>query len=279
MLLPDGTLRHIRAKAKLVSPTLYVGCATDITERRVAESKVRRAHTELATAARLRTLGELAASITHELSQPLTAVVAHAAAGRRSLTATEPDAIGARLSVEALLEDARRAQGVISSLRTLARKSEPERRPVDIDAAVSEIVALLRGEIEAVGVDVRCALGAGGRRLMVDRVQIQQVVLTLIMTCLEGLKDAAYAPVPLSIRTYWSDGGAFQMVISGPARIADPPPMNARFELLAPDATGEQLGLAVCVSIVEAHGGSLTRVTSDLGGIAFELRLEEGEPA
>jgi C4-dicarboxylate-specific signal transduction histidine kinase len=183
------------------------------------------------------------------------------------------------MSVEALLDDARRAQGVISSLRTLARKSEPERRRVDIDAAVSEIVALLRSEIEAVGADMRCALGAGGRQLMVDRVQIQQVVLTLIMTCLEALKDGACAPALLSIRTYWSDGGAFHMVISGSARIADPPAMNAQFELLDPEPTGHQLGLAVCVSIVEAHGGCLTTVIGDLGGTAFELRLEEGEPA
>ncbi|WP_210272856.1 PAS domain-containing protein [Sinorhizobium medicae] len=252
-LLPDGTVRHVHARGRRLSPTLYIGTANDITQRRAAEAAIRDAQIELASASRLSTLGELVTSISHELNQPLAAVVANAGAAKRWLVRDPPDLDSARESIETLVEDAKRAQAVIDSLRALARRSEPERRALDLNQAVIEIAPLAQSELRSRNISLELCLHPGTPLLFADRVQVQQVSLTLLMTCLDHVDHSVESDRVLILRTSRSDDEVI-ISVDGPCQI------DRHFlerHVSPEDLIGQRLAIIVCRSIVEAHGGRL----------------------
>jgi len=273
--LPDGAVRTVRALGRRVHAGLCVATASDITDRRRAQAQARRAHAELAAASRLATLGELAASITHELNQPLTAIVAHAGAGARWLQAPQPERGRAKSSIEATIASVQHAQTVIASLRALARKSEPERRPLDLDAAVLEVAALLRAELSSHGVELIVGL-EGRQAVMADRVQLQQVVMTLVMACLEGLPNPLPARAAIEIQTGGLPDGQVGMWIGAAGLALDPSRPATPRNLLEARPSEKGLALMVCRAIVEAHEGVL-RVGEQAGRAGyFEIGLPAG---
>lgn len=267
-LLPDGTVRQVHARGRRLSPTLYIGTANDITERRAAEAAIREAQIELASASRLSTLGELVTSISHELNQPLAAVVANAGAAKRWLDRKQPDLVNARDSIGSLVEDAKRAQEVIDSLRALARRSEPERRALDLNQAVIEISPLARSELRSRKTDLELDLDPLAPFLFADRVQVQQVVLTLLMTCLDqvGTADCGRA---IKLRTALTEDDVV-ISVDGPCQIE----RHFLDRHVSPeDLIGHRLAMIVCRSIVEAHGGRLSLADGTMPNSLLEARF------
>ena len=165
----------------------------DVTERRRAEEALRNAQAELARVARLTTMGELVASIAHEINQPLAAVVTNGNAGLRWLNRDKPDLDEARTALSRIVRDGTRAGDVIRGLRALARKSGPQLARLDINDAIQEVLALTRSELQRHGVVLHTELSAGDRPVLGDRVQLQQVLLNLIMNGIEAM-SASHGP-------------------------------------------------------------------------------------
>lgn len=269
-LLPDGTVRHVHARGRRLSPTLYIGTANDITQRRLAEAAVRTAQTELASASRLLTLGELVTSMSHELNQPLAAVVANAGAAKRWLLKEPPDVESAKESIDLLIDDAKRAQSVVDSLRSLARRSDPERRSLDLNDAIREILPLARSELRSRHTDLMMELAEDPPLLLADRVQVQQVVLTLLLTSLDQAVPGLDRSLAASLQTF-ARGDRVVIAVDGAGKID---PCLLERQVSPEDLIGHRLAMIVCRSIVEAHGGRLIL----LDGVEENSRLEAEFP-
>ncbi len=269
-LLPDGTVRHVHARGRRLTPTLYIGTANDITQRRLAEAAVRAAQAELASASRLSTLGELVTSMSHELNQPLAAVVANAGAAKRWLLKALPDIESAMESIDLLIDDAKRAQGVVDSLRSLARRSDPERCSLDLNDAVREISPLARSELRSRNTDLVIDLAEDLPLLLADRVQVQQVVLTLLLTALDQADARNDRALSARLCTF-ARGDRVVISVDGASEIDH---RLLERHVSPEDLIGHRLAMIVCRSIVEAHGGRIVL----LDGVRENSRLEAEFP-
>jgi PAS domain S-box-containing protein len=260
--LPDGSIRHVQSTGH---PTVdesgeldFVGTVMDITERRLAEEALRRTQVELARAARLATIGELAGSIIHEINQPLAAIVGNAEVCLRWLNRDQPDLTEARDAAARLAREGRRAAEVIKGLRTLARKSGLERTHVDINDAIREVLVLLRSELERGAVVRHINLFPMDRPVLGDRVQLQQVLLNLIRNGIEAMSTVTDRPRILRISSQPADAGEVMVTVEDAGTGLDPAITDRIFDpLFTTKPNGMGMGLAICRSIVEAHHGRL----------------------
>jgi C4-dicarboxylate-specific signal transduction histidine kinase len=238
---------------------VYVGAVIDITERKRAEGeheRLRQLEADLAHMNRLTTMGELTASIAHELNQPLTAIVTQSEAALRFLDGDDPDLDEARDSLSSITEDGMRAGEVIRGLRALARKSGPQLTNLDIDDVVRQVLALARGELLRHDVVMRTELAAD-EPVVGDRVQLQQVLLNLIMNSVEAMRGVTERNRELAVSSTVEQGSVLVSVKDTGAGL-DPSAAERMFQpffTTKPDGLG--MGLAICRSIVEAHGGRL----------------------
>jgi PAS domain S-box-containing protein len=244
-------------------------------ERRRADEALQQAQAELAHVARVATLGELTASIAHEINQPLGAVVNNAGACLRWLAANNLE--DARESAKLVIADGHRASEIIRRIRALATKAPPRRDWLDINEVIREVVALAQSESHRHGVAVQTQLLDGARELpyiVADRIQLQQVVLNLIKNAIEAMSGAGEGPRQLSIRSA-TDGQQRILVAvrdSGPG--LDPKNVDRVFDAFfttKPDGLG--IGLAICRSIIEAHGGRLWATANEGRGATFQFVL------
>jgi PAS domain S-box-containing protein len=262
IMLRDGSIRRVQSTGY---PTVdesgeldFVGTVMDITERRLAEEALRRTQVELARAARLATIGELAGSIIHEINQPLAAVVGNAEVCLRWLNRDQPDLIEARDAAARLVRDGRRAAEVIKGLRTLARKSGLEFTHVDINDAIQEVLVLLRSELERGAVVRHINLFPMDRPVLGDRVQLQQVLLNLIRNGMEAMSTVTDRPRILRISSQPADAGEVMVTVEDAGTGLDPVITDRIFDpLFTTKPNGMGMGLAICRSIVEAHHGRL----------------------
>jgi C4-dicarboxylate-specific signal transduction histidine kinase len=249
------------------------------TERKRAEEALRNAQAELAHAARLTTLGELTASIAHEINQPLAAVVNNASACVRWLAAQNLEE--ARRSAARIIADGHRAGEIIGRIRALAKKAPPQKDWVDLNATIRDVLALARSEVHRHGVVVETHLAADVPRIRGDRIQLQQVLLNLVMNAIEALSGVGGEP-----RTLWVSsecGAAPEVVIvvrdSGPG--LEPEGRERLFETFyTTKPHGLGLGLAISRRIIEAHGGRLWASAHNDHGATFQFTLPtaEGNP-
>jgi PAS domain-containing protein len=196
LMMPDGSVKHIRTVARPSTDEdpqswVYVGAVIDITERKRAErehERLRQLEAELAHMNRLTTMGELTASIAHEINQPLAAIVTQSEAALEFLDRDDPDLDEARDSLLSITEDGMRAGEVIRGLRALAGKSGPQLTKLEIDDVIKQVLALTRSELLQHDVVLRTDLDAADRPVMGDRVQLQQVLLNLIMNGVEAMR-------------------------------------------------------------------------------------------
>lgn len=230
----------------------------DITERRRAEEALQTMQAELARVSRLCTVGELTASIAHEINQPLAAVVTNADVCRRLLSGDAPDLHELREAVADIADAGTRAGDVISRIRALLKKSHPETAPLDLGDLVREVLALTRSELSSKRVSVQTDLPSALPRVLGDRVQLQQVILNLILNAIEAMADITDRPRVLLIRSQIHQSGDIQAAVLDSGAGFDPQSQDRVFDaFFTTKPNGMGMGLSISRSIIEAHGGRL----------------------
>jgi PAS domain S-box-containing protein len=264
-----------------------VGFVLDLTEQKRVEAEAREnerryreALMELAHANRVTTMGQLTASIAHEVSQPIAAVVTNAQAGSLWLDAQPPNLEEVRQSLGYIVSDAMRAGDVIGRIRALVRKAPPQRVALAINEVVLEVIALTHAEVAKNRVSVRTQLADGLPRIHADRVQLQQVILNLIVNAVEAMSSVGSGGRELQIGTSRNAANGILVSLrdSGPG--LDPKNVDYLFDAFyTTKAQGMGMGLAICRSIIEAHGGRMWAGANEPRGAVFQftLPLEEDE--
>jgi PAS domain S-box-containing protein len=251
-----------------------VAFVLDLTERKRATDALRGLQTELAHANRLATMGQLTASIAHEVNQPIGAARNNAHAALRFLAADPPDLAEVKEALECVVKDTFRAGDIIGGIRDQVKKMPPRKESVDLNSAVEEVIALVRGELSKHRVLVRIQLADVLLRVDGDRVQLQQVMLNLILNAIEAMSSVDDAERKLVINTEYSptDGTLVGVCDSGPGVPAED--RERIFEsFYTTKASGVGIGLSICRSIIVAHGGRLWADPLQPRGAAFRFTL------
>jgi PAS domain S-box-containing protein len=255
---------------------------TDITERKRAEEALQKARAELAHVTRVTTMGELTASIAHEVNQPLAAIVTNAEAGLRWLAGRPPDLEEARECLCRIARDGNRASEVIVRVRSLAKRSAPAESRLDLNEAIQEVLAIVDPEARRQGVAVRTELDGGMPPVRGDRVQLQQVILNLVMNGIEAMKGATDRPRELRITSRPEGPGRVLVAVRDSGVGVSAESVGRVFEAFyttKPEGMG--MGLSISRSIVEAHGGELSASPNSGWGMTFRFTVPasgEGAP-
>jgi PAS domain S-box-containing protein len=246
--------------------------ARDITERKRTEEALRKTQSELAHVNRVATLGELTASLAHEINQPLGAIVNNAGACLRWLAAHN---IGeARQSTEHVIRDAHRASQIIKRIRSLMTKAPPQKDWMDINEIIGEVIAFLRPELHAERVGVQMQLSDELPTVLGDRIQLQQVLLNIVMNAIEAIRGAGEGPRTLVLRTDKHDAQHILVAVQDSGPGIDAGHLDQPFEAFySTKPRGLGMGLAISRSIIEAHGGRLWATANESRGATFQFTL------
>jgi C4-dicarboxylate-specific signal transduction histidine kinase len=234
---------------------------------------------QVAHANRVATMGQLTASIAHEVNQPIAATVTNAEAALRFLSASRPDLDEVRDALGCIVRDGERAGAVVSRIRALIKGAQRRNERVEINAAIREVIELTRSEATKNGVTMRTELAEDLGVVRGDRVELQQVILNLIVNAVEAMKDMSGGPRDVLITTGKTEAGDTVVSVrdSGPGLAP-----SVRDTLFRPfqttKSTGMGLGLSICRSIVEAHGGSLWASPNAPHGAVFQFTLPSNLP-
>jgi PAS domain S-box-containing protein len=277
--LPDGSSRHLHGVGRPVLKAAgdineYVGTTMDITERKRSEEALRNAQADFTRVARLTTMGELAASIAHEVNQPLAAMITNGDACLRWLAKDRPDLGEARQAAERIVRDGHRSVDIIRSVRALAGKSGPEMTQLDINDAIREVLGLTRSELHRHDVSLETALSGGLEPIMGDRVQLQQVILNLIMNGIEAMSAVMRQPRVLRVRSQIDGPGDLLIAVEDSGPGLAPETMDRLFDpFFTTKPSGMGMGLSICRSIVDAHGGRLWASPQTPWGAVFQFTV------
>lgn len=243
----------------------------DLTERKRVEA-------ELAHANRVATMGQLAASIAHEVNQPIAGVLINAEVAERWLARKPPNLEDAKQSIDRIVRDGKRAADIVRRIRDFSKKASSKNTELEINEAILEIMILARAAISEHGGLVKMQLSEGLPRIVGDRVQLQQVILNLIMNAIEAMSDVTDGSRALVISTSTAEPGSVLIAVSdsGPGLPQDNP--ERVFEAFyTTKASGLGMGLAICRSIVQNHGGRLWATPNEPHGAVFCMTLPVGK--
>jgi PAS domain S-box-containing protein len=251
-----------------------VAFVLDLTERKRAEEALHQVQMQLAHSNRVAAVGQLTASIAHELRQPLTAAVINGEAGLRWLAMQPPDLGQVKFSLEEAIKSAVRGSDIISSLMDLTKKQVLRKQSVDINEAVQEVTVLIQGEAVKHGVSLRAQLAPRLAHIQGDRLQIQQVVLNLAVNAIQAMSaaDGGRRELQISSESIGSAGVRIGVRDTGPGLTAESiPHLFEPFYTTRPGGIG--IGLAICHSIIEAHGGRLWATACEPHGALFQFTI------
>jgi PAS domain S-box-containing protein len=277
LLMPNGSVKYLHVLARALEGSSgkleYMGAVRDVSERTLAEEALRQAKADLAHMNRVTTVGELTASMAHEVNQPIAAAVTDANTCMRWLARDHPDLEEALAAAMRVVKDATRASEIISRIRLLFNKGTPERELVNVNEVIGEMIVLLRSEAIRYTISVRTELAADLPQVMGDRVQLQQVLMNLMINGIDAMKDVDGAR-ELAIQSQRAEGE--QLLVSVSDTGVGLPPKQAdqileAFVSTKPHGTG--MGLPISRSIVESHGGRLWAAANSPRGAAFYFTL------
>jgi len=242
-------------------------------ERQRAEEALRTSQAELAHVTRVTAMGELAASIVHEVTQPLTGIVTNGNACLHWLAGAPPNVEKARGAVERIIRDSNRASEVIHDIRSLVKKTPPHREDVDLNDLIYRTLALANGEMTRDQVELQTELAVGLPSVLGDRVQLQQVLLNLIMNAIESMRSISGRRL-LMIRSEMRGPESVTVSVRDSGVGIDPQKAAHLFDaFFTSKPQGMGMGLSICRNIISAHGGQLSNVTSAGPGATFEFTL------
>jgi len=277
IILPDGSVKHLHT---IGHPVLnasgdlaqFVGSSTDITQRKLAEEALRQAQGDLAHVSRMTTVGELTASLAHEVNQPIAAAVIDANTCLRWLTRDQPDLEEAREAASRMARDATRAAAIVSRIRLLFKKVSPQRELVDVNEVIREMIVLLRSEATRYAISVRAELASDLPQVLGDRVQLQQVLMNLLLNGMDAMKDVdTTRELIINSQPVKNE----QVIVSvSDTGVGLPPQAEQIFNAFfttKPYGTG--MGLRISRSIIESHGGRLWAANNSPRGASFCFTL------
>ena len=280
-VLPEGTVKHLKSVGHSVLSAAgeleMVATHIDVTERKRAQKerqRLRELESELAHMNRLSIMGELTASLAHEILHPIATARNNARAGMRLLDRTPPDLDEVKEALSCVVRDADRAKDIVGRVREHVKKAPPRKEPFDINEAIDEVTVMARGAIVRNKVSVRASLAEGLIPIQGDRVQLQQVVLNLVLNAVEAMSAGEAGARELSIRTEQIPAGGVLVEVrdSGPG--IDRGDLERVFEpFYTTKTSGVGMGLAICRSILVAHGGRLWVDHNEIRGAVFRFTL------
>jgi len=282
LMLPDGTVKHLHVIGRPILDETgqvveYIGTAIDITERKRAEADLQQAQTALAHRQRVSLLGEVAASLAHEIKQPIAAASIDAKVCLRALGDDRLNVQAAREAAARLVNDAKRADEIIKRTTALYKKDTTHRERVDVNAVIREMVLLFQQEAGAAAIAIRTAFAKDIPDVMADRVQLQQVFMNLMMNAIEAMKDTGGE---LTITSQPGDGAELRISVSDTGvGLPTENPDQIFDSLVTTKPQGTGMGLAITRSIVESHGGRLWATANPGPGATFVFTLLSDEGA
>ena len=244
-------------------------------EREIAD-QARNAATqaELARVARLTTMGEMAASIAHEINQPLAAVVNNANAGLRWLDNRPPNTEEVRAALTRIANDGERGGSIIESIRAMLKKGVRERSEINLNELIRDVMRLTQGQFQRHGVSIRSELADDLPSVMADPIQLQQVILNLFMNAAEAMVSISDRERLVRVRSEKHDGGRALITVEDSGPGVEPEDAKRIFEaFFTTKAEGMGMGLSICRSIVESHGGRITMAKAVPQGTVFQVIL------
>jgi PAS domain S-box-containing protein len=281
VVLPDGTTKYMHGVGHPVFTTSgdlaeFVGILMDVTDRKRAEEereRLRQAQADLARINRVTTMGELTASLAHEIKQPITAAILDANMCLSWLKRDQPGIDEARRAAGRIIKDVTRASEIIGRIGLLFKKGEPQRELIDVNEVIREMIVLLLGEARRYSISIYADLGADLPTITADRVQLQQVLMNLMLNAIDSMKERNDAG-ELTIKSERNPGN--QLLVSVSDTGVGLPPKHAdnifdAFFTTKPHGTG--MGLSISRSIIESHGGRLWATANPERGATFQFAL------
>jgi PAS domain S-box-containing protein len=287
VVLPDGTLKHFRSighpsKGADGEPQV-IGTTIDITERRRAQEereRLRQLETDLAHLNRLSVMGELTASLAHEILHPIATARNNARAGMRFLEMSPPNLDEVREALACVVRDADRGKDIISRIRDHIKKAPPREEPVDLNEAITEVIVMVRNAIDRNRVSIRTCLMEQMGSVRGDRVQLQQVVMNLILNAVEAMTSVEEGERDLLISTELSPRSGILVAVRDTGPGVDRERLDQIFKpFYTTKASGIGMGLSICRSIIDAHGGQLWAEANQPRGTVFRFTLPAASQA
>lgn len=278
IMMSDGSFKYLHIVAHLMSGNRdgrqFVGALMDVTETKLAQEQLQQAQVNLAHVARVTTLGQLTASIGHEVNQPLAAIVANGEAALRFLRRDPPELDEVRGALTGMIAAGRRASEIVKRIRSMVQKSTPAMAPVDINALLSDCATLVQREIAANRVALQLEFTPGLPAILGDAVQLQQVVINLMVNAIQAMADIEDRTRRLVVRSGLGAAGMVTVEVadSGPG-FAEDRAAHLFDAFYSTKTDGMGMGLSICRTIVEAHSGRITAAAVEGQGATFSFAL------
>jgi PAS domain S-box-containing protein len=279
ILCADGATRWARVRCKVERAdggegVRLIGTIEDVTQRKLTEDALRTTRTELARSTQVTTMGGMAASIAHEINQPLAAIVTNGSAGLRWLACATPDLDEARAALKRIVDDGRRAGEVIGGIRSMFTKDNQIGAPQDVNELVREVLALIHDEIQSRQVSMRIELAEALPQVSANRVQLQQVVVNLIMNAVDAMSTVVNRARILRVRSEVHEINHLMITVEDSGMGIDPKNIDRIFDaFFTTKSHGMGMGLSICRSIIEKHGGRLWVSHGQPHGSIFHILL------